>query len=110
MDINKNLALLTAEIAKLQQDKIDLSEKLKGKKCNGCFGNENTYKIKDSEGNIYLCITCIGLIKLHNKCSLKKNKKNDCPLCHSDDGKYLIVGLTTNLCKDCFKSVKNLNM
>jgi rubrerythrin len=104
------LTLLTAEIARLSQERINLSEDLTGRKCRGCFDDDAKYELSDSEVNAWLCLTCIQLIKAHSKCSLRKNPKNDCPICHSDDGKYLIEGLTATLCKSCFKAAKEMEV
>jgi rubrerythrin len=107
---NKKLALLTAEINKLSQKRINISQELNGKKCRGCLGNDAKYQIDTSETDTYLCDTCVTLIQSYEKSELKKNPENDCPICGDDDGKYFIKGLTTNLCKECFKYVKTIKV
>ena len=103
---------LQKKITKLEIVQAKLVLKNKKNKCNQkicsiCSCSNGNYEFfTDTNEKKYLCKYCINKIKKTNNPEQLIN--NDyCPVCNGDDGCYVINYITTSLCKDCFRGIKN---
>ena len=110
--INSQLQKFTAQIVELQELKIILSKNLSGcDKCAVCLGNDSlkhVHRVGETK-KAYICSTCAKIVQKQNLESLPRNEESFCEVCSQDDGILFIVGVTNNLCLDCFSKIKNLD-
>lgn len=106
---NKQVQELTAKIVQYTQFRNTISKSLSGSnRCSICHCNDDLNHIKDKCNKIYVCNTCIEVIKFHDLEKLHRNKKSFCEVCEEVDGVLFIRGITNNLCIDCFEKIKDL--
>ncbi len=107
--INHQLQILTAEIATKKQQKYEFAKLLCGDKhCQTCFGNDDLTKICANGKSVSICKVCVDLVKHVVKNDVITNKEWHCNVCGDDDGILFIPGLTNNLCKDCFSTIRSV--
>lgn len=106
---NKQVQELTAKIVQYTQLRNTISRSLSGlARCGICQCNDDLNHIKDKGSKIFVCNTCIEVIKRNNLEELHRNKRSFCEVCDEVDGVLFIKGVTNNLCVDCFEKIKCL--